>query len=127
MARAGYRFSFSREKLGEYLVHDNNMSISNFRRMFKSELNVITSHYAGLKNKRILDWYRFRRLKGKLYLKLAFKLYFNRETFWQGVYYMWQAAKSDPAVFFVLLYKGLRRSLRKLFRKELINDTSNRS
>lgn len=118
IARAGYRFCFIPEILGEYAVHDNNYSFLKAERMCKSAVNVVNLHYNKLKTKRSLDWYRLRHRRATLCYIAAFNLFYYARSFNQSIKYLIRALGSDPFLFFQFVRYGLRKMYKIIMKRE---------
>ncbi|MFA4905549.1 MAG: glycosyltransferase [Candidatus Margulisiibacteriota bacterium] len=108
MARAGYKFYFLRDILGEYTVHENNYTTSNYGRMYESELNVVSIHYK-LLNKKPLDWYRFRSRKANMFLRMAYTKFFVAHSLREGLFCLVKALVNNPLIPLILFWKGIKK------------------
>jgi len=117
IARAGYKFEFLPDILGEYTLHAENFGASSFKRLYLSEISVMDKNYRLLKKKNVLDWYLLRRHRAKVFYMIAVKYFSQLHDNWMSMIYLLKAFLSDPFFYFYFLSIAIRRGMNVFNRK----------
>jgi glycosyltransferase involved in cell wall biosynthesis len=109
MARAGYKFCFLSEVLGEYVRHSSN-NFSDITLICNSELYVLNLHYGLLEKKMILDWYRIRRRRAVLFFYTAQRSLLEAYAPLKMFIYLFRTLISDPFFIFTLIMRTVKKT-----------------
>lgn len=102
IAYLGKKFYFINEALGEYRVHDNNLS-RDFKSVLLNEKNVIVNHFDNLKSKIPLHGYLiYRNRLCRIYFNMGVQ-YFFRKKLIIGLFNIAKAFYLNPFVFLATL------------------------
>lgn len=113
MALANCKFCFIPDILASYNQHQESFSSKYTERMSKSEVNVLNLHYKLLIQKRFFDWYRLRRRRASLWFDVAYQLFFQKNSFIFGGWYLLLTILNDPFFLFFRLAKYIKEKILK--------------
>ena len=106
LVESGGRFYFINEVLGEYRIHKSNLS-HDFATSFNNEIRVIRKHFPAYRGQGALaKFFLFRRTLSRIYLRLSFKCFLNRQ-YLNWLRYAVLAFTYSPRHAFVFLFTRL--------------------